>query len=176
MTSHDAKRHFEADDTRLPSINIAHSAADLAYWNSMIEFLNAREFSAWRGAEDWDSHQGSLTMFIIAKPSEMYNAWANAWPEHVQRKDADLHSFATNSAVSERPTFYQKLQCWKVKTGLFSTRFVIFIESIFPGGQMPLGYAPARRLNLAFGRSLMVLRSEEVPFRSVRKALEDKEM
>ena len=176
MKTLEAKRHIEANDLRLDSINIAPNAQDLAYWQSTIEFHNERKFSAWGGDPNFDLSAGKMSMSFSATAAEMRKSWINAWPEHVEIPDAVLHTFDAKHDEKVGVVFSHSLSCWKVKTGLFSKKYVIFIRNIFPDGAMPLGFAPSKQLNLAIGRAIMVLRGDEVPYRSVRMALADTEM
>ena len=148
----------------------------MAYWQSTIEFHNERKFSAWGGDSFFDERAGKMTMGMLATPAQMRKAWINAWPDHVEIPDAALHTFDARQDDNEKVAFSHSLSCWKVKTGLFSKKYVIFIRCVFPDGAMPLGFAPSKQLHLAIGRAIMVLSGDEVPYRSVRMALADREM
>jgi hypothetical protein len=104
------------------------------------------------------------------------SAWVNAWPERVNDGTSLLHKFDAEVDESNKLDYRFDLQCYRVRWGLFSKKFVIFVRALFKGGSTPLGFVPARRLDLAIGRTNMVMSGDEVPYRSLRLAMADNEV
>lgn len=114
-----------------------------------------------------------LHQCICATPVELRKAWEKAWPEHVGNPNGALHSFDGAYDGADKHAFGYDLQCWKVKTGYFTDKYVMFIRVRFKSGSMPLGWAPAKTMSLAIGRANMVMSGDFAPYRTLREALAD---
>lgn len=177
MTPLAARRAIIDNDEDIRRICIAPKDSELQMWLNNIEFRNSSRFTAWPNqsgnVKGFDALNGCLAQSVSAPVGTLKRAWASAWPEHVQKSGAALHTFGNDYTESDRHSFRFDLSAYKVKTGLFAKKFLIFISISFNGGGMPLGFAPAKDLRLAIGLANMIMDGDEAPFRSVKNAIAD---
>lgn len=180
MTPIDAKRAILNNDTDVMSIAVAPNQKEFQHWLNDVEFRNEQGFEAFASGmgntPGFCPIKGCLSQLICVKSNRMRRAWANCWPEHLSVEEADVHTFDNDSDTNNPSTYYFKLECWKVKSGILSKKYLIFISASYSAGTMPLGFAPARDLRHAIGRANLVMSGDETPFRSVKMALADREL